>query len=384
MLSIDVSGPANTSTRELTVRMHLEGPGDSVRVFSQPEPFDFERPRRCVVTFKDGQLGSGELDVSALTTDGKMLRACAPMRVAEGQNTAAVQLGEGAPGCRGGAGSGGAGSGGAGSGGAGTGGAGMGGAGAGGAGSGGAGMGGAGMGGAGMGGAGMGGAGMGGAGMGGAGMGGAGVGGAGTIQLTVHFPGSGSGSILISPGAHLCPGECVVQIPRGDEITIDATPDRMSSLLAFWGACRGGTCRIVNAQMDYVVDVAFVRGAGTCADPTLLGTFAGGFVGEVSGMAGATQGTCGGSGIERVYAYTAPRTGTLRVELAAVTFRPVFLYVLDGGCGGMESTCRSSNEMLPMLTVDVPVMMGRTYSIVVDSTYTGTATLGWGLVLTPP
>jgi len=163
VLSIDVSGPANTSTRELTVRMHLEGPGDSVRVFSQPEPFDFERPRRCVVTFKDGQLGSGELDVSALTTDGKMLRACAPMRVAEGQNTAAVQLGEGAPGCRGGAGSGGAGSGGAGSGGAGTGGAGMGGAGAGGAGMGGAGSGGAGMGGAGAGGAGAGGAGSGGA-----------------------------------------------------------------------------------------------------------------------------------------------------------------------------------------------------------------------------
>jgi hypothetical protein len=79
-------------------------------------------------------------------------------------------------------------------------------------------------------------------------------------NLTVTFPGTGTGTVSSSPGGLNCASTqttpCVNSFPSGTSVTLTATPVGASVFQSWGGGCSGSTCTIV-LQSDTAVTATF-------------------------------------------------------------------------------------------------------------------------------
>ena len=184
--------------------------------------------------------------------------------------------------------------------------------------------------------------------------------------LTVQVLGTGFGQLRTNPDGIECPGTCQAEFPRGTEIVVLANTSQ-TTFMGWGGACSGpAICEVV---LDESLEVTgtFVRGSGSCAAPYELPRGEHGVYTGVMTGSGALTGSCGGAGgVDRVFAWLAPISGTATATLTA-DFTPASLYVRDGTCGGSELGCDTAGAQPVDLLVMWAAIEGTTYQIVVDS-----------------
>lgn len=187
-----------------------------------------------------------------------------------------------------------------------------------------------------------------------------------TEVLTVQVLGTGFGQLRTTPDGIECPGTCVADFAVGEEIVVLAGTSG-TTFMGWGGACSGpGICEVV---LDTPLEVTgtFVRGSGTCALPYELPHGEGGVYTSVMTGNGAIAGSCGGTGgVERVFAWEAPFSGTATATLTG-DFTPATLYVRPTDCSGAEVGCDTASAQPVDLSVMWSTIEGTTYDIVVDS-----------------
>src|SRR5207237_3226938 len=116
-------------------------------------------------------------------------------------------------------------------------------------------------------------------------------------------------------------------------------------------------------------------GTGSCAAPVVLPAEGGTFTGTTVGT-GSVSGSCALSNPapERVFSWTAPRTGTALIETCGgTTSYDTVLYVRNGTCGGTEASC---NDDATGCTTSEPSYVHRstlTPAVAAGPTYTAAA-----------
>jgi hypothetical protein len=103
-----------------------------------------------------------------------------------------------------------------------------------------------------------------------------------------------------------------------------------------------------------------------------LGSAVGDRVVEVSTSGGTSdsRGTCGGSGPERTFSWTAPDRGRWLFDTNGSTFDSV-LYIRDGSCGGNELSCNDDDGDGSNAELVLDVDEGQTVVLFVDSFFSG-------------
>src|SRR5262249_10671069 len=125
-------------------------------------------------------------------------------------------------------------------------------------------------------------------------------------------------------------------------------------------------------------------GGITCGAPVVIDRKGGVFSGSMVGT-GMYRGSCGGDGIDHVYARTPLRSGGATLSYSA-NWWPAVLYIREGSCtGGTEIACQQNPDAYPTVAIMPTVTAGTTYYIFVDhGLYNGPIALGINLMVTPP
>ncbi len=116
-----------------------------------------------------------------------------------------------------------------------------------------------------------------------------------THRLTVALSGTGKGSVTSDPAGIDCPDTCTATFQEGTAVTLTATPDPMSRLTLWAGACTSSPCA-VKLQADSAAVAQFDNRRYVVLD---LGTIPGGWWSGAAGISpngNYVSGNAGGAG----------------------------------------------------------------------------------------